>query len=407
MSSLLRIAFRNVLRNRRRSLITFSAVFVALGVVTSIRGFLGGLQASLRESVVLGQTGAVQVHAKGFRQALEGGSLTLTVPADTTFLAKVAAVPGVTAIAPRIAFGAMVNVGDTTTPALFTAVDRAAELRVCPRRAEMIHGPGPNSGWPAGAGVLTPELTTSLGAALGSSVTVLASDETGALNGQDLTVWAHYGQAGLPVPEKKIGFVPLDFAQDLLRLDRRATELAIAVDDPRRADEVARGIATAVGAGYEVSTWREVMPWVDEAIRAQDFMVGLLTATFLFVALLGIVNTMLMSVYERTREVGTMISVGVRRRQILGLFLVEAGLLGLAGGALGASVGGGLVTSLGKRGIAVKLGGMATAMHIHPTVDANYVAMVLALGTIGATVAALWPALRASRLRPVEALGAV
>src|SRR5262249_25424000 len=111
MGSLLRIALRNVLRNRRRSLITFFAVFLALGVMVAIRGLRNGLQASFRETIVLGQTGALQVRHKGALKSV-APSLTDDVPADDGFLAKVRAVPGVKAASGRIMFGGMVNAND-------------------------------------------------------------------------------------------------------------------------------------------------------------------------------------------------------------------------------------------------------------------------------------------------------
>src|SRR5437868_13354594 len=89
---ILRIAFRNVARNRRRSIITFSAVFLALGVMVGIRGFLNGMHATLREAVILGQTGALQVHRKGFLKSVNTSSLDLNLPSDDAFLAKILAV---------------------------------------------------------------------------------------------------------------------------------------------------------------------------------------------------------------------------------------------------------------------------------------------------------------------------
>src|SRR5437899_12584054 len=106
VGSFFRIALRNVLRNRRRSLITFFAVFLALGVMVAIRGFLNGLQASFREAIVLGQTGALQIRHKGALRSVSP-SLGDDVPADDAFLAKIRAVPGVTAAAARIPFGGM------------------------------------------------------------------------------------------------------------------------------------------------------------------------------------------------------------------------------------------------------------------------------------------------------------
>ena len=121
MNSLLRIAFRNVLRNRRRSIITFSAVFLALGVMVGLRGFLNGMQATIRESVILGQTGALQVHRKGFLKSVNTSSLDLDLPTDEAFMGRILGVKGVKAATARIAFGGMANANDTSAVALFSA----------------------------------------------------------------------------------------------------------------------------------------------------------------------------------------------------------------------------------------------------------------------------------------------
>ena len=112
-----------------------------------------------------------------------------------------------------------------------------------------------------------------------------------------------YGQPGLPLPEKKLGYVPLKFAQELLRMEGRATEIAIAVHRFGDAERIKPQLQAALGPDYEVSTWHEVASFVDEAIAAQNATLGVIAAIFLFIALLGIANTMLMSVLERTREI--------------------------------------------------------------------------------------------------------
>jgi putative ABC transport system permease protein len=100
-------------------------------------------------------------------------------------------------------------------------------------------------------------------------------------------------------------------------------------------------------------------------------------------------------------------SVGVRRRQILGLFLLEASLLGLLGGLLGGAVGAGFVSYYGWKGIILRLPGMLAPLHIAPTIDLRYIGFIIVLAVGGASLAALWPAVRASRMRPVEALSSV
>jgi len=403
---LFRIAFRNVLRNRRRSLITFSAVFLALGIMVSIRGFLNGLQATIRESVVLGQTGALQVHRKGFLKSVNA-TLDQVIPSDVEFLRKITSVPGVKAATARIMFGGMANANDTSTAAMFTAMDPVQELIVCPRRNEMIYrGKSLKDSSPIAA-ILSPELASNLGVKLGQRATILTSDRDGVMNALDFDFVGEYGQPGLPLPDKKLGFVPLSFAQELLRMEGKATEIAVALHRFEDAERLKPVLQEALGPEYEVATWHDVAAFVDDAIATQNFILNLIAGVFLFVALLGIANTMLMSVLERTREIGTMMSVGVRRRQILSMFLLEASLLGLAGGILGALVGGGFVLYYGHTGMVLPIPGMLVPLHVFPVISGSYILFILALAAGGAALAALWPSVRASRMRPVEALSSV
>ena len=403
---LFRIAFRNVLRNRRRSLITFSAVFLALGIMVSIRGFLNGLQATLRESVILGQTGALQVHRAGFLKSVSA-TLELSVPSDAAFLAKITAVEGVKAATARIMFGGMTNANDTSTAALFNAMDPVNELIVCPRRNEMIAKGKSLQQSSAASAVLSAELAGSLGVKLGQRATLLINDKDGVMNALDFDFVGEYGQPGLPLADKKLGFVPLRFAQELLRMEGRATEIAVSVAHFEDAERIKPKLQAALGPEYEVATWHDVASYIDDAIATQNFILNIIAGVFLFVALLGIANTMLMSVLERTREIGTMMSVGVRRRQILSLFLLEASLLGLAGGVLGAAAGGSFVLYYGHKGMILPIPGMLVPLHVFPVVSISYILYILVLAAGGAALAALWPSVRASRMRPVEALAAV
>lgn len=404
---LLRISSRNVLRNRRRSRITFLAVFFSVGVMISIKGFFNGMQASIREATVLGQTGSLQIHRKGFLKSANALSLSLDVPADEGFLSRIRAVPGVKAATARIVFSGMANANDISGVALFAAIDPSRELAVCPLRMEMVSAGKSLSESGPTAGILTPELAKSLGLKLGRSAAILTHDPDGVMSALDFEFVGVYGQPGFPLRDKKFGFVPLALAQTLLRMEGRATEIAVAIENLDDAERMRPLLAAAVGPEYEVATWHDVASFIDDVVEGQNFVLGLISGIFLGIALLGIVNTMLMSVQERTREIGTMMSIGVRRYQILSLFLLEAALLGLAGGILGAAVGSGLVAYVGLKGILLHIPGMLAPLHIYPRVDLGYVLFVLFLSAGGAALAALWPAVRASRLRPVQALSAV
>ncbi len=404
MRPLVRIALRNVLRNRRRSLITLSAVFLAVGFMTAVRGLLNGLQASIREAVIASQTGALQVHKKGFAKSLQA-PLDLDIPADEAFLARIRAVEGVVEVAPRIPFGGMVNANDRTVFSLMQALDPAREAKVCPQRFDVLGEGQPLDNAATDGADLSQELLRRVGAKLGATVAILTNDKDGVLNAMDVRATGQLGSSALPLPDQKVVFVTLAAAQSLLRMEGRATEIAVSVRDVDRVDAIAKQLQAALGPEYEVATWREIAPFVDDVIRLQNLMLSIVAAVFGMIALVGIAVTMLMNVLERTREVGTMMAIGVKRDQILALFLLESVFLGIAGVVAGASAGGAFVLRFGgASGLAFPIPGTGKPLVVHTFLTAPYLAGVLLLATAGAVGAAVLPAWWASRMRPVEAL---
>ena len=231
---------------------------------------------------------------------------------------------------------------------------------------------------------------------------LLAADRDGALNGEGLRL------AGMLVSatpgDRRVGYLPLGTAQRVLRMEGRVTEYALAVEPLAQARKVRDALRAELGAGYEVHTWEEVFPFIAQILGQQDFLFGILSTVFMAAVLLSIVNVMLMSVLERVREIGTMLAVGMRRRHIVALFLLEGGVLGLVGGVLGALVGGAVTLYLHHRGILLPSPGANVDSIIRPSVTVGYMAYAVGLAAGGAAVASLYPAWRASKLRPVEAL---
>jgi len=144
--------------------------------------------------------------------------------------------------------------------------------------------------------------------------------------------------------------------------------------------------------------------FVRQAMQRQNFVISLIAYAFMLLMFLGVANTMLMSVIERTREIGTMMAVGVRRSKILALFLMEALAIGAAGALAGAAAGLAVVTMLGRRGLTFGFPGSQVPFTLTPFMTTAYLAKVVVMATAGAGLFALYPAFRASRLRPVQAL---
>ena len=414
MSRLSSLAVRNVARNKRRSAVTLLALLIGVTVLVTLRGFMNGfLEMSVR-SVVQGKTGALQVHRQGYLSSIEGAPLKLDMPHSPELMEKIRAVPGVTAVTGRIQFGGLVSNGLNQTMFVGRALDLATERQVCPRSGQdVLPGGADLAPEDHDMAVLGGELAASFNAVTpqekagtGSGtdlVTLSSSSPRGRANSLTVTVKGK-SSSGLAFENKRVLTVPLALAQDLLDMRGRVTEYAVAVADLDELDRVAAALAVALGPEYEVSTWKELQPFLRDLITRQRVVFGIISVVLLVIVLAGIVNTMLMSVFERVREIGTMLAFGVRRRQVLGLFLLEAATLGAVGGAGGAALGWGLVRWLGRVGIHLPVSGSAADDIVRPVISTGAVGAAVLGAALAALAAAAYPAWRASRMNPVDAL---
>ncbi|MHB8873931.1 MAG: ABC transporter permease, partial [Myxococcaceae bacterium] len=418
MKELFKLAVRNLARNRRRTLITLAALVLGVGAMVAVRGFINGMQRSFIDNLVEGQLGAVQVHREGYRDNVLASPLTLDMEDTQALRQKILSVPGVKAVTPRIWFGAMISTPDKPVPEgreptgaelgrtsffMATAIEPSTDALVLPKRAGWIDRgltiPGPDSD----ALLLGSEFADGLGTPLvppGSPrppeaewPALLSPDRDGSLNGANVVVGGTLKSAA--PGDRKFGYVALGTAQKVLRMEGRVTEYAIAIDSLDDAEEVRDGVALALGKGYEVHTWKQLVPFITQLFGTQDFVFGIASAIFLLVVLLGIVNAMLMSVLERVREIGTMLAVGMRRRQVVTMFILEGLVLGLLGGLVGAALGAAGVAFMHHVGVPLPAPGSSAPLSIYPFVTAGYLARAVGMASAGSALAALWPARRA------------
>jgi putative ABC transport system permease protein len=424
---LLKLASRNLTRNRRRTAITLVALVLGVGAMVAVRGFINGLQRAFIANVVEGQMGAIQVHREGYLANVLSSPLALDMQDSPELRQKLASVPGVKAVTARIQFGAMFSTPDQKVPEgqalteaeqgktsffMATAIEPATDRVVFPLRVRWLAKGAPIDSADSDEVMLGAEFAAGLGVPLfphdaarppeDERPALLAADRDGSLNGANVVLGGTIG-SGAP-GDRKYGFVGLATAQKVLRMEGRVTEYALAVDRLEDAPQVRDAVAAALGPGYEVHTWDQIVPFIRQMFGTQDFVFGIISMIFLVVVLLGIVNAMLMSVLERVREIGTMLAVGMRRRQVVTMFILEGLVLGLIGGVVGAAFGGTIVAILNTTGFALPAPGSSAPMLVRPVVTGLYLVQAVAMASVGSAVAALWPARRASKLRPVEAL---
>ncbi|MEW5852620.1 MAG: FtsX-like permease family protein [Myxococcota bacterium] len=401
----LQLAVRNVARNRRRSLLAASAVFFGVFALLCIRGSLNGLQTALRSVLVERHSGALQVHRAGYLKQVVGTPLSLSMKVDDGLLERIRSVEHVVGVSPRLVFGGMLSANDTTALAVVTAFDPAREYQVCPAKPQDVTNGKPVSAEALDGVVAASSLLRRLKWDGSTPGAILAGDRDGVLNAVDVKPSGSLGLPNVPGLESRTVLMTLAHAQELLRMPGEATEIAIAVDDIRYTREVRDALQALLGSGYEVHSWEDLAPAVKGDQHNQEVIFAVLVAVFLLAALVGISNTMLVNMLERTREIGTMVSLGMRRGRLLSLFIVEGVALALLGCALGILGSALFLAYFNHVGFHVKAVG-GGVLHIYPVLGPVQALELTLTCAAGAVVASLYPAWKASRMTPMSAMTA-
>jgi ABC-type lipoprotein release transport system permease subunit len=252
-------------------------------------------------------------------------------------------------------------------------------------------------------------MADTLGVTVGDRVTLVGRATHEQMRRRTMTVAGIY-DTGIAEVEKRMVYVSLLEAQTLFDLRDQATEVAIFLKSVGQESLVVEALQAAL-PGYEVDAWDTLDPSTKQSMDMEDQIMSIFGLIILLIAGVGILNLMLMVVFERTREIGLLAAMGLKRREIILLFLLEGILIGLVGALLGGLLGGIINAYYGRIGmewaaessdyspLAALLGGR---IYFHVTVD-------LLLGraltvVVIAALASLYPAWRASRREPAEAL---
>jgi ABC-type lipoprotein release transport system permease subunit len=412
MIRLLRMAWRNVWRNWRRTVIAGIAIALGLTLILFFDGMLDGMDEALYGNTVRLQGGNVQVHAPGFREKANSLPLLPLIDPDPMVEAALAQ-PNVIAVSQRIRTGGMVSSREGTLSVAITGVEPEREAPVSMVAENIVEGR-----WLEDEDedvlLIGQEMANSLEVGIGDRVTLVGRATHQQMRRRTMTIVGIY-DIGMSEIEKGLVYISLLEAQTLFDLRDQATEIAVYLAQVGQEPEVVETLGAAL-PGYEVDAWDTLDPTLKDMMELEDQIMGIFGLVILLIAGVGILNLMLMAVFERTREIGLLAAMGLKRHETMILFLLEGVMIGLVGALAGCVLGGIMGAYWGRVGIdwatfyggieLSEFGDMFGLMGDRLYVKIGFSVLVRRALTVGiiAALASLYPAWQASRREPADAL---
>lgn len=421
MWTLLKLAFRNIFRFKRRTLITFCSVSVGLALLIIIICLMNGIDKQSISNIINCQTSHLKVFQKGYFDKRDDLPMNITIADPERIRALIKDVPGVVATESRVLFGTGLIKGADELPCLGVAVQPGLDPGLFNIKESMIAGewlePGDDKM------LVGKDLAEDIELSVGDIVTVrmiTSSDKDDfSWNAVDMEVKGIF-ESGNPTVDGGRIIIPLARAMDSLGLENEVTEIVVRLDNDddntiltaqNRINEI---LASNEKDEFEVVTWKDLAGTFLAISEMKTQRSGMIVIIMLIIASMGIINTMLMAVFERTREIGMLAALGMKKGEIMKLFIFEGGFIGAIGALLGCVLGGLATWYLEVEGWSITAFGetfQKISEAAYPVKDVYYadltmdvLVMTFIFGVAISVLASAYPAWKAAKLNPTEAL---
>ena len=411
MGRIIKLAARNLLRYGRRTLLTAGLIILGIVAVLLFVSVSGSFKNLIVGQITDSMLGHLQVHQRGYVASIDNLPLNLNLKPDAAAKVEDAlkAMDQVGASSPRLTFGAMFSNFTETTSIRLNGVIPERELAAMPMLASRLAQGSATAGLLERGKVLIPEvLARGMKIKVGDSVVLVATNLDGSVNGRTFTVQGVLGD--VTGPGGRDGYVNIDDARDLLRLSEpEVSEIAVRLKSLARLSQASAQLERALSGmrnpqgqpAVEVHTWEGLTPFANIA-RMIDLLDLFIRFMLVGIVLISVMNVMVMAVYERIREIGTIAAIGTPPGRILGLFLAEGVLLGLIGTVVGTLLSLGIVYALNVW--PVHFAFARQTIELAPSIAAADIFSIGGLVLVVAVAASLQPAWKASRMDPISAL---
>jgi ABC-type lipoprotein release transport system permease subunit len=406
MKLYLRLAWRNIWRHRRRTVIIVLAMGLALAMMLMYDGLVDGFNNAIYGNAIRVLGGNIQVHAGGYREKVDSNPL-IPLPDDQAVLQAAQAHPDVISAARRIQTGGLMSNREGAFVISIIGIEPEVEAPVSLINENISAGrwlaAGDQDSVLIGRG-----LADVMNVQVGDRLTMVGSDAHKQNRQRTMTVIGIY-DIGMPSLEKQTVYISLAEAQALFDLHGQSTEVQITLKDVGQEARVVAALEPAL-PGYEVESWDKNYPEIATALTSKNFVMDIFSVIIQVIAGIGVLNLLLMAVFERTREIGLLGAMGLKPRQIATLFILEGTMIGVVGVIAGALIG--ILFNLGFGRVGMDYSSFAGTADFMALINGR-VYPSLGLGKllgrglvvlIITTLAAWIPAREASRREPAQAL---
>ena len=397
------LAWRNLWRNHRRTIIMLAAISIGAWAMIFMTSLMRGMVNDMLRDGISALPGHVQVHHPDYR---DDPSVNNLVARTSSEISASLTAAGIDRFAARVRVPAIISSERESRGVTLLGVEPAEERSIAAVGTAIAEGRALDSAADTGI-VIGRELADKLETEVGKRVVIMSQDPDNDVADRGYRVVGLF-EANLAAQEEMFVFAGRTTVQKMLRIDDRVSEVAILGDDYRVVEPILETVRATIDDQDEILPWTELDSYLGTMLGVMDGFV-LVWVVVIFLALsFGLVNTLVMAVFERVREIGLMLALGMRPSSILGQIIIESLLLLALGLAIGNALAYATVVPL-KDGIDISIvaEGMewfgASSM-LYPELESQDVIMANVVVLVLGFLASLSPAWRASRYEPVEAI---
>ncbi|MEM7511059.1 MAG: FtsX-like permease family protein [Bacteroidota bacterium] len=403
MKKIITIAWRNIWRNRTRSSVVIIAIMIGLigGIFLISFGF--GMQEGRTRSIIETQISHIQIHTPTF---LEDRYTKDTLPQKADLVKTLDTLSIMRGYSLRTLVGGMANSAKAAGGVSIQGIDPAAEAVVTQLPDRIIEG-AYFEGVRRNPVLIGQKLAEKLKVSLKKKIILTFQDKDGEITSGAFRIAGIYKSINSKYDETNV-FVRAQDLQKILGQEGQIHEVAILLESDQHTFDLQDNLQMAF-TDYQIDSWKETSPDLKLIAESLGASLGIFMSIIMLGLAFGIINTMLMAVLERTRELGMLMSIGMNKRSIFSMIMLETFFLSMVGVPIGLFIAFGLVSYFGNVGIDMSafsdgLNDLGYSNIAYTSLDPSYYTQIAIMVAITALLSAIYPALRALRLKPAEAV---